>query len=88
MLFREVPVWLRTTERRSAFGLATLIAILTSGCNGGGFSGEIRVPLEQRHALTAASPATDRINLPGDRTFNIHQPISSRDAGPGGGRQE
>ncbi|HSW47171.1 MAG TPA: hypothetical protein VLM89_16530 [Phycisphaerae bacterium] len=65
-------------------GLCGLTGLLATGCGGGGYGGEIRVPVEQRHALTAGSQTPDQIRLPGDRLFNIHLKNSNRDAGPQG----
>jgi len=67
-----------------AVGLSMPVWLLIGGCGNAGFSGEIRVPLEQRHALTPTSPLSDQVRLPGDRVFNIHLKTSDRDAGPVG----
>jgi len=64
-----------------AVGLSMPVWLLIGGCGGAGFGGEIRVPLEQRHALTATSPPNYQIRLPGDRVFNIHLKASTQDPG-------
>ncbi len=72
-------------RRAWAIILTGLVTLWIIGCGGEGFGGEVRVPLEKRHALATETPTAGEVRLPGDRTFNIHQPTSSRDAGPLGG---
>jgi hypothetical protein len=65
--------------------IGSAMALLAcGGCGGASFSTEIRVPLEQRHALTPIGLSADQVRLPGDRTFNIHLKSSSQDPGAQG----
>jgi len=80
---RPPPARCSGRGRGPGWGLSVLAALLP-GCGGMDFGGEIRVPVSQRHILKADQLTGRPINLPADRSFNIHVKKSSQDPGPAG----
>jgi hypothetical protein len=58
--------------------------ICINGCGNTDFGQDARVPVSQRHVLTAGSSAGAALNLPGSRGFNVHVKQSSQDKGAAG----
>ncbi len=60
-----------------------LVATL-AGCGGPDLGPVARVPVAERHILTAGSPAGVALSLPGDRAFVIHIKQSTQNLGSSG----
>jgi hypothetical protein len=62
--------------------MAGLVA--AAGCGGVDLGADARVPVAERHILTAGSPAGQPLSLPGEHGFNIHVKQSSQNLGAAG----
>jgi len=57
---------------------------VSAGCGGPQLGQDSRVPVSERYIIRAGSPAGQRLSLPADRGFNIHQKQSSQSGGLAG----
>lgn len=69
--------------RRSLWALwAVAMAIISAGgCGNGDFGQDARVPVSERHILSAGTPAGASLRLPEDRGYNIHVKQNSENKG-------
>ncbi len=69
---------------RITIALAAAFITALAGCSDTTVGPVPRVPLAERHVLTAGSPAGTALSLPGDHGFNIHIKQSTQNQGPAG----
>ncbi len=69
----------RTWKLIGCSWICGMLALMASGCQGGGGRASIRVPTEQQHDFSG-----DTVRLPEERAFNIHLKQSSQNPGPEG----